>query len=231
MEPFDPLTLEHIGVTLAVELLEQPLRDFPPTTFTGAGIYALYYFGSHPAYRELVAMKGRGAGMPPIYVGSSVGENAKHGFSTVPSKTSKLATRLNDHAKSIESLDASEPHGLTLDDFKCRYLILNDPYIVLAESVMITTFRPLWNGMGFGSKVVGANRTSGKPSLWDSLHPGRGGRPLGTAERMAEAKAKIHKKVASLAVPPTDAKTARMVARIMRSVTAEAAADASTRRF
>lgn len=218
MEPFDPLTLEHIGVTLAVELLEQPLHDFPPEPFQGAGIYALYYYGNHPAYQALVSMSSRGAAMPPIYVGSSVSESAKQGFSTVPSKAKKLQTRLKDHAKSIASLTPGTPNVLRLEDFKCRYLVLNDPYIVLAESVLITTFRPLWNGMGFGSKVVGINREGGQGSLWDSLHPGRGGRPGGTAERMAEAQAKVSVKIAALTQPPSDIKTARMVERILRSI-------------
>ena len=43
-EPFDPLAVENVGVTLAVELLERPLHGMPPTEgFAGAGVYALYY--------------------------------------------------------------------------------------------------------------------------------------------------------------------------------------------
>ena len=66
--------------------------------------------------------------------------------------------------------------NLSLRDFRCRFLVLKDAYIALAESVMIRVYRPPWNGMSFGSKVVGKHRMSGTPALWDSLHPGRGGR-------------------------------------------------------
>jgi hypothetical protein len=39
---FDPLSVENVGVTLAVELLEQPLLPMPPPTpFAGAEVYAL----------------------------------------------------------------------------------------------------------------------------------------------------------------------------------------------
>jgi len=56
---FDPLAVENIGVTLAVELLEQPLLPMPPPTpFAGAGVYALYYGGDHPTYRSLVDLDG-----------------------------------------------------------------------------------------------------------------------------------------------------------------------------
>lgn len=54
---FDPLAVENVGVTLAVELLEQPLLAMPPEQpFAGAGVYALYYSGSHEAYRDLVEL-------------------------------------------------------------------------------------------------------------------------------------------------------------------------------
>ena len=49
-EPFDPLAVDNVGVTLAVELLEQPLHATPPEEgFAGAGIYAHYYLGDQPA--------------------------------------------------------------------------------------------------------------------------------------------------------------------------------------
>lgn len=50
MEPFDPLNVENIGVTLAIELLEQPFSPLPPSKFVGAGVYAI--FRRHFAYGE-----------------------------------------------------------------------------------------------------------------------------------------------------------------------------------
>lgn len=92
---------------------------------------------------------------------------------------------------------------------------MNDAYIGLAESVLITLFRPAWNGMGFGSKVVGKFRTTGKVSLWDSLHPGREGRPAGD-DRQAEAVERISESVRQLSEEPTDPRVRWMLERIRR---------------
>jgi hypothetical protein len=81
MTPFDPLTVENVGVTLAVELLKQPISRLDAAPFKGAGVYALYYTGGHPAYSSLVALdKSKGGWKYPVYIGSAVRENAKQGF-------------------------------------------------------------------------------------------------------------------------------------------------------
>ncbi|MGF6315336.1 hypothetical protein ABIA60_001614 [Pseudomonas frederiksbergensis] len=217
MEPFDPLAVENVGVTLAVELLEQPLSSLAPEgRFSGAGVYALYYSGSHPAYSKLVEMdKEKGGWKYPVYIGSAVRENAKQGFNPRPTSQARLWTRLGHHAASISEVQKGglDPE-FRLEDFRCRFLILNDAYVTLAESVLIATFRPAWNGMGFGSKVVGGRRMEGRASLWDSLHPGRGGRPPGTAERGAEAAAKIQESIDKLSEAPSDARSAKMMEKI-----------------
>ena len=216
MEPFDPLAVENVGVTLAIELLEQPLHLLPPERFTGAGVYALYYSGSHPAYSKLVEMdKEKGSWKYPVYIGSAVRENAKQGFSPRPTSQARIWNRLGNHADSIRSIEnAGLDPEFKLEHFRCRFLILNDAYITLAESVLIATFRPAWNGMGFGSKVVGGRRMEGRASLWDSLHPGRGGRPAGTAERGAEAAAKIQESIDKLLEAPQDPRSAKMMEKI-----------------
>lgn len=210
--PFDPLQVEHIGVTLAIALLEQPIVPLPPlTSFTDGGVYALYYTGPNVAYAGLAGLNASSV-VYPVYIGKAVRESAKQGFN--PRQTSKtpLYNRLSDHASSITQASGS----LQLSDFSCRYLQLNDAYISLAESVLITTFRPPWNGMGFGSKVVGGPRMSGKGSLWDALHPGRPGRPAGTSLQQAAA----HKKIADcqklLATPPGNPVVAKMLNKIMK---------------
>lgn len=208
---FDPLAVENIGVILGIELLSQPVRDFPPEPFEGAGIYLLYYGGASKGYEDLVAMDA-GRWRFPVYIGKAMRSSAKQGFSAKPTTERAIHKRLEEHAKSIMATP------LDLKDFKCRYLVLNDAYIGLAESVLITLFRPAWNGMGFGSKVVGKFRETGKVSLWDSLHPGRGGRPSG-GEREQEAFDKIADCVRQLGSEPADPKTRWMLERIRRFLT------------
>jgi hypothetical protein len=212
-ELFDPLAVENIGVTLAVELLEQPLHTLPPSSkFSGAGIYALYYGGDLPAYAQLRALdKAEGGWRIPIYIGKAVRQNAKKGFSAKPVTERKLYNRIRAHARSI-----AEASNLEAADFRCRYLVLNDAYIALAEAVLITTFRPAWNGMGLGSNVTGAPRMEGQASQWDSLHPGRKGRPTGSSDDADAAAKVIADAIAALAVAPEDQRTAAMIEKIRR---------------
>lgn len=209
---FDPLAVENVGVTLAVELLEQPLTKMPPAEpFNGAGIYALYYSGDHEAYADLCSLD-RGRFKYPVYIGKAAGQSAKQGFNPNGSGKRKLYGRIADHARSIEAVD-----NLDVSEFMCRYLVLNDAYIALAESVMIRLFRPPWNGMSFGSKVVGKNRMTGKPGLWDALHPGRGGRPSGVEQAVKAAETIAHR-TAELSQDLADPTLQRMYERIMKFV-------------
>lgn len=72
--------------------------------------------------------------------------------------------------------------------------------------------------MSFGSKVVGKHRMSGTPALWDSLHPGRGGRPPGSEDRADEAAALIARRVSELDGEIDDPALRRMYERIRRFV-------------
>jgi len=209
--PFDPLSLENVGVTLAVETLEQPLQPLPPPRFPGAGVYVIYYGGTHPAYEPLRALEAEnGSWKYPVYVGSALRENAKQGFQPQSTTERRIYDRILVHARSIRQA------SLDLADFRCRYLVLNDAHVTLAESVLITTLRPAWNGMGLGSNGVGGPRMAGEGSLWDSLHPGRRGRPAGSEDRSKDAAEQISKSIRMLAEPPADPRTARMVAKIQR---------------
>lgn len=212
-EPFDPLAVENVGVTLAVELLEQPLHGFPPEArFPGAGVYALYYKGSHPAYNRLLELDG-GRMKYPVYIGKAQRENVKQGFNPRPTERAKLYNRIRQHARSVEQAE-----NLDVSDLKCRFLILQDAYIGLAESVMIMAFRPPWNGMGLGSNPVGTPRMRGLPSLWDSLHPGRAGRPAGGEEQSRNAAEWIEECIDRLGAEADDPRTQRMYEKIMRFV-------------
>lgn len=210
---FDPLAVENVGVTLAVELLQQDIHKFPPETrFKGPGIYALYYTGSHAAYSPLVTLD-NGRCCFPVYVGQAARENAKQGFSPRPSPGNELYSRIRKHYQSI-----SQATNINPDDFKVRYLTLKPAYISLAESVLIMAFRPPWNGMGLGSNETGGPRMAGQGSLWDSLHPGRKGRPNGTQDTASAAAELIARRVEELHQPPSDPIVKRMLERIMKFV-------------
>lgn len=210
---FDPLAVENVGVTLAVQLLEQPTTRFPPQErFNGPGVYALYYTGTHEAYAPLVALdKGRCA--YPVYVGRAARENKNQGFSPHASTGQELYQRIRKHYESVV-----QTSSIDIVDFKVRYLVLKPAYINLAESVLIMAFRPPWNGMGFGSNVTGGPRMAGRASLWDSLHPGRKGRPAGSDDRAKEAADVISLRVSQLRKPSSDPIIREMHERIMKFV-------------
>ncbi len=210
--PFNPLDVSNIGVTLAIELLQRPEAPLPPPdAFPGAGVYAIYYRGSFEPYASMTEANRERLTLP-IYIGSAVREGAKLGFKSTPEHHPRVHDRLESHAASIEAA-----RSLEVKDFYCRYLVLDDAFILLAESVLIGFFRPLWNGMGFGSKVVGTYRMTGRPSKWDTLHPGREGRPLATAEAEAEIRTKIAKQIEKIKERPVnDSGFARMYDRISK---------------
>lgn len=81
-----------------------------------------------------------------------------------------LCARIKQHADSIASAT-----NLELHDFKCRWLVVDEVFIPLAESLLISHFKPLWNVAvdGFGNHDPGAGRVTGRKSPWDVLHPGR----------------------------------------------------------
>ncbi|MGB8246808.1 MAG: Eco29kI family restriction endonuclease, partial [Chlorobium sp.] len=81
-----------------------------------------------------------------------------------------LFNRLMQHKRSIE-----EASNLDIADFLCRYLIVDDIWIPLGETLLITKFDPLWNKLidGFGNHDPGKGRHDGLRPRWDVLHPGR----------------------------------------------------------
>ena len=107
----------------------------------------------------------------PIYVGKAVPAGARKGITTESQKVTRvLYKRIQEHYKSIESTN-----NLNVNDFQCRYLIVDDIWIPLGESVMINKYKPLWNIIveGFGNHDPGSGRRNQKRSAWDELHPGR----------------------------------------------------------
>ncbi|HEY1091905.1 MAG TPA: Eco29kI family restriction endonuclease, partial [Burkholderiaceae bacterium] len=86
------------------------------------------------------------------------------------SKTRALFGRLKEHAESIAATST-----LDLADFSCRYLVVDDIWIPLGESLLIAKFSPIWNTHidGFGNHDPGKGRYQGMRPRWDVLHSGR----------------------------------------------------------
>lgn len=135
-------------------------------------MYAIYYTGNFRPY-NLVAAENRGDKFNwPIYVGKAIPEGGrKGGLGLAPDNVGPVMfKRLKEHAKSIE-----QAKNLNLNDFTCRYLVVDDIWIPLGESLLIQRFKPIWNLYldGFGNHDPGKGRTNQQRSSWDVLHPGR----------------------------------------------------------
>lgn len=170
-EPYNPLDKLNLGRSVVEAMLALPAVPLPQLEpFNGAGIYAIYYHGPHAPYAALAAAFGAPS-ETPIYVGKAVPSGARRGASlTASAKGRYLFRRITEHR---DSLDAAT--NLVIGDFSVRYLVVDDIWIPLGESLLISTFRPVWNQLidGFGNHDPGAGRYAGLRPLWDLLHPGR----------------------------------------------------------
>ena len=169
--PFNPLDKTSLGSSVADALLARPALPLGELeTFRGAGVYAIYYCGKFKPYATLAALNTDGEFRSPIYVGKAVPEGARKG-GILDSKPSRvLFKRLAEHAESIRSAG-----NLNVDDFQCRFLVVDDIWIPLGESLLIARFSPIWNSLvdGFGNHDPGSGRHGGMRPRWDVLHPGR----------------------------------------------------------
>ncbi len=170
---FNPLDRVELGRSVGRALLLRPCEALPPQRFEGAGIYALYYQGNFDAYQP-VALAGCEW---PIYVGRAMPAGARKGLIGLDAPAGrKLYQRLRQHHNSIKAVK-----NLNETDFRCRYLVVADIWIPLAEQLLIGHYRPLWNGVvdGFGGHAPGGTpggtvgRAGQQKSAWDTLHPGR----------------------------------------------------------
>lgn len=175
--PYNPLDRENLGRSVADALLARPAFPLGKlNSFVGAGIYALYYVGDHPAYEEIAIRNRDDHFLLPIYVGKAVPQGARKGeVKTGKTKSRVLFNRLKEHRDTIKLVEAHESSSLSLDDFYCRYLVVEDIWIPLGESLLIAKFSPVWNAMldGFGNHDPGKGRYKGLRPRWDVLHPGR----------------------------------------------------------
>jgi Eco29kI restriction endonuclease len=171
-EPFNPLSKKNLGYSVAEALLAKPAEPLPPAAaFEGAGIYAIYYLGDFSSYKPIAERNKNNKFGCPIYVGKAVPAGARKGGFGLDAPAGKvLFQRLNEHADSIKEAD-----NLKIQDFRCRYLTVDDIWIPLGESLLIEMFSPLWNKVldGFGNHDPGSGRYNQQISPWDILHPGR----------------------------------------------------------
>ncbi|MFD2257247.1 Eco29kI family restriction endonuclease [Luteolibacter algae] len=174
MKPYNPLEKENLGKSVADSLTNQMLVPLGSVeSFEGAGIYVIYYTGSFAPYAQLGEWNsGANGPMIPIYIGKAVPTGGRKGLADpeISAKGKKLFKRLEEHRKSIE-----ETSNLDIADFCCRYLVVDDVWIPLGESLLIQRHRPIWNSLidGFGNHTPGKGRFAGARPSWDTLHPGR----------------------------------------------------------
>jgi len=171
LTPYNPLAKRNLAASIASRLLAQIPQKLPAPHFPGAGLYVLYYTGKFEAYRKISEPNQRDGMKQPIYVGKAVPKGGRKGLEgfDVPHGDA-LYKRLKEHSDSI-----SAARNLKLSDFRCRWLVVDEVFIPLAESLLISHYRPLWNAVvdGFGNHPPGSGRAQGKKPIWDVLHPGR----------------------------------------------------------
>jgi len=171
--PYNPLDKKNLGISVADALLAQPIVSLPPfEKFIGAGIYAIYYVGDFAPYAPIAAANVDDQLIKPIYVGKAVPAGArKGGFGLDADPGTVLHNRLVEHAESIKQAKTT----LKIENFSCRYLVVDDIWIPLGESLLIQMFSPVWNQVvdGFGNHDPGSGRYNQQRSPWDMIHPGR----------------------------------------------------------
>lgn len=171
-QPYNPLDKRNLGKSIADALLEKPIVPLSTIKqFNGAGIYAIYYMGKFSPYQPITAKNKDNQFSLPIYVGKAVPAGARKGGFLDAEPGPVMYRRLSDdHARSIQQVN-----NLELRDFYCRFLVVDDFWIPLAESLLIDMFSPLWNTIvdGFGNHDPGSGRYNQQRSLWDMIHPGR----------------------------------------------------------
>lgn len=167
--PYNPLDKQHLAESAARALLKQEPEPLPPEPFEGAGIYAIYYLGDFDAYQPLAEIN-RERMEAPIYVGKADPKGGRRGGDWDAPAGAALSDRLRKHSNSVTQAD-----NLDLADFRCRYLVLDDVWVRMAERMLISWYKPLWNVVvdGFGNNDPGKRRATQYRSPWDILHPGR----------------------------------------------------------
>ncbi|WP_127598329.1 Eco29kI family restriction endonuclease [Nitratireductor alexandrii] len=174
---FDPADPYTAGRLVAVALLAQPRvpLDLISRSY-GAGVYAIYYKGDHPAYAPISGTE------TPIYVGKA---DPSSGTASSPREQGQtLYGRLADHRKAIRIVEqwatgknlTPPEYPLRIADFECRRLVTATNAQTYAESHLINLFEPVWNretricwGISMHGDTDGRNNA--RPP-WHVLHRG-----------------------------------------------------------
>lgn len=200
IQTYNPLDKRNLGKSVADALLSQATIPFSSITpFDGAGIYSIYYKGNFPSYEE-ISRANEFEFIHPIYIGKAIPTGGRKGFSLNTSdKSTALYKRLIEHRDSIQEVE-NEDGGIRVSEFSVKFLSVDDIWIPLGESLLISQFKPLWNRLieGFGNHDPGKGRYNGLRPLWDHLHPGRSWamRCAKRSETIDEIKARIVKYLA-----------------------------------
>jgi len=80
-------------------------------------------------------------------------------------KATSLRQRLRKHCRTI-----ADSTQLTPQQISFRYLPLGKNLMTGFEDYLIDTYRPSWNGTGFGSNAHGKGRANQKQSQWNKLY-------------------------------------------------------------
>jgi hypothetical protein len=193
MKPYNPLEKENLGKSVADSLIKQkPVPLGAVERFSGAGVYAIYYTGEFDTYSKLRDWNTSVDDLNvPIYVGKAVPTGGRKGNidPEVSAKGAALFSRLDEHRKSIEQVT-----NLEIADFWCRFLVVDDIWIPLGESLLIQRHRPIWNSLidGFGNHDPGSGRHKGARPNWDTLHPGRSWANRCAPSKLTEAQIRLH---------------------------------------
>ncbi len=176
---FDPADSVTAGRLVAAALIAQPrvpMELLQPAY--GAGVYAIYYNGDHPAYSVISGSE------TPIYVGKA--DPLTTAATSPREQGAKLSSRLAEHRKTIRKVeDYALAHGLSgglhplrIADFECRRLVTATNAQMYAERHLIDMFKPAWNSetrLCWGMSMHGDQtaRLNDRPP-WHVLHPGVG---------------------------------------------------------
>ena len=164
MRTYNPLSVDELGKNAARALMEYEPSALPPVKqFNGAGVYTIHHHGLFSAYVDM-------GDSEPIYVGKAEPVGKRQGRTAAGRSSPVLYKRLAEHAGSI-----GESGNLDVEEFRCRWLVLDPIWIGLTEQVLIAQYHPIWNAVvdGFGLHDPGNTRREQQRSRWDTLHPGR----------------------------------------------------------
>ena len=152
-----------------------PVQSVPvPEQFHGTGVYAIYCTAKTGVYKNFHEIN-RTSYNIPIYVGKAVPQGWRQARSSnsTESLSYELNNRIREHGRSLE-----QGAGLKLNDFRCRFMILEggeSDLIGTVEAALIRSYKPIWNSLidGFGNHDPGSGRYKQAMSDWDVCHPGR----------------------------------------------------------